>query len=94
VFYFKGQEHDFKLDWGEQLVGKRNLGLNVLDLESGDINTLDTIPSDLSVGQVRPKIMCLLSPEGQYFFTPDLKFFIRKNRFLEVLSFTRSMLSI
>ncbi|XP_055998936.1 acylamino-acid-releasing enzyme-like isoform X2 [Ostrea edulis] len=47
----RGHEHDFKQDWGEQLISKHNLALNVLDLESGDINTLDTIPSDLSVGQ-------------------------------------------
>ncbi|XP_078340359.1 acylamino-acid-releasing enzyme-like isoform X1 [Crassostrea virginica] len=47
----RGHEHDFKEDWGEQLVGKHKLALNILDLNSGDIDTLDTIPEDLSVGQ-------------------------------------------
>lgn len=52
LFQIQGHEHDFKQDWGEQLVGKHKLALNILDLNSGDINTLDTIPEDLSVGQV------------------------------------------
>ncbi|XP_061187908.1 acylamino-acid-releasing enzyme-like isoform X1 [Saccostrea echinata] len=47
----RGHEHDFKQDWGEQLVGKHKLALNVLDLDSGDINTLDTLPDDITVGQ-------------------------------------------
>lgn len=51
----QGHEHDFKEDWGEQLVGKHKLALNILDLNSGDIDTLDTIPEDLSVGQVTQK---------------------------------------
>ena len=51
-FQIQGHEHDFKQDWGEQLVGKHKLALNILDLNSGDINTLETIPEDLSVGQV------------------------------------------
>uniref|UniRef100_K1Q067 acylaminoacyl-peptidase n=1 Tax=Magallana gigas TaxID=29159 RepID=K1Q067_MAGGI len=58
----RGHEHDFKQDWGEQLVGKHKLALNILDLNSGDINTLDTIPEDLSVGQA------IWTPDGGIIF--------------------------
>lgn len=78
----QGHEHDFKEDWGEQLVGKHKLALNILDLNSGDIDTLDTIPEDLSVGQVTQKENRLGSVNGTLTMYKRKIYIFNKSNFL------------
>ncbi|KAJ8302109.1 hypothetical protein KUTeg_021096 [Tegillarca granosa] len=47
----KGTEHEFKLDWGEQNSGKCKSVLCVLEVETGDVKVLDTIPDHVFPGQ-------------------------------------------
>ncbi|XP_074645088.1 acylamino-acid-releasing enzyme-like [Tubulanus polymorphus] len=44
----KGDEHLFREDWGEQLVGLHHPVICILDIETEEISVLDGIPEDLS----------------------------------------------
>uniref|UniRef100_A0A1B6KI34 acylaminoacyl-peptidase n=1 Tax=Graphocephala atropunctata TaxID=36148 RepID=A0A1B6KI34_9HEMI len=54
----KGEEHLYRQDWGETLVGRHHPVLCVCDLATGTVTVPDGIPDELSVGQA------LFVPDG------------------------------
>ncbi|XP_064633594.1 acylamino-acid-releasing enzyme-like isoform X1 [Lineus longissimus] len=47
----KGDEHVYREDWGEQLVGKHHPVICILDLDSEEVEILKSVPEDVSPGQ-------------------------------------------
>lgn len=55
----KGEEFVFKEEWGEQMVGKHQSVLCVVDIEKGEVTILEGVPDDVSPGLVN-----MLSPQA------------------------------
>ncbi|KAK3101343.1 hypothetical protein FSP39_002866 [Pinctada imbricata] len=47
----KGENHEYKQDWGEQLREKYRSVLCILDIDTGDIQVLDQLPDNITPGQ-------------------------------------------
>lgn len=49
----RGEQFDFREDWGEQLRGESQPILAVLDYEEGHVSVLENVPPDISPAQVK-----------------------------------------